>query len=83
MALGSTQPLTELSIRNFPAGKGRTTRKAENLTTPSVYQLSRKCGSLDVLQFCGIPWPLTGMALAFYLISYFHFVHYSKIYSCD
>jgi hypothetical protein len=32
MALGSTQLLTEMSTRNFPEGKGRPARKAENLT---------------------------------------------------
>jgi hypothetical protein len=32
MALGSTQPLTEMSIRNHPGGKGRPARKADNLT---------------------------------------------------
>jgi hypothetical protein len=32
MALGSTQPLTEMSTRNFPGGKGRPARKADNLT---------------------------------------------------
>jgi hypothetical protein len=32
MALGSTQPLTEISTRNFPWGKGRSARKADNLT---------------------------------------------------
>jgi hypothetical protein len=32
MALGSTQPLTEMSTRNLPGDKGRPTRKAENLT---------------------------------------------------
>jgi hypothetical protein len=33
MALGSTQPLTEMSPRNRPAGvKVRPARKAENLT---------------------------------------------------
>jgi hypothetical protein len=31
MALGSTQPLTEMSTRNLPGGKGRSARKA-NLT---------------------------------------------------
>jgi hypothetical protein len=31
MALGSTQPLTEMSTRNLPAGKGRPARKANNL----------------------------------------------------
>jgi hypothetical protein len=29
MALGSTQPLTEMSSRNIPGGKGRSARKAD------------------------------------------------------
>jgi hypothetical protein len=32
MALGSTQPLTEMSTRNLPEGKERPARKADNLT---------------------------------------------------
>jgi hypothetical protein len=32
MALGSTQPLTEMSTRNLPGGKGRPARKADNPT---------------------------------------------------
>jgi hypothetical protein len=32
MALGPTQPLTEMSTRNLPGGKGRQARKADNLT---------------------------------------------------
>jgi hypothetical protein len=32
MALGSTQPLIETSTRNFPDGKERPARKADNLT---------------------------------------------------
>jgi hypothetical protein len=28
----STQPLTEMSTRNIPGGKGRPARKADNLT---------------------------------------------------
>jgi hypothetical protein len=31
MALGSTQPLTEMSTKNFPGGKGGPGRKADNL----------------------------------------------------
>jgi hypothetical protein len=31
MALGSTQPLTEMSTRNLPGGKKRLARKADNL----------------------------------------------------
>jgi hypothetical protein len=32
MALGSTQPLTEMSTRNLPGGKKRPARKVDNLT---------------------------------------------------
>jgi hypothetical protein len=31
----SAQPLTEISTTNFPGGKGRAARKAENLTAIS------------------------------------------------
>jgi hypothetical protein len=31
MALGSTQPLTEMSTRNLPGGKGRPAGEADNL----------------------------------------------------
>jgi hypothetical protein len=32
MALGLTQPLTEMSTRNIPGSKGRPAHRAENLT---------------------------------------------------
>jgi hypothetical protein len=32
MAVGSTKPLTEMSTRNLPRGKGRPAREADNLT---------------------------------------------------
>jgi hypothetical protein len=32
MALGSTQPVTEMSARKLPGGKGRPARKGDNLT---------------------------------------------------
>jgi hypothetical protein len=42
MALGSTQPLTEISTRNLPGGKGQPARKADDLTDiwePIVYNM--------------------------------------------
>jgi hypothetical protein len=33
MVLGSTQPLTEMSIKKVPGGKELPARKADNLTT--------------------------------------------------
>jgi hypothetical protein len=32
MAMGSTQPLTDMNTRKLPGGKGRPARKADNLT---------------------------------------------------
>jgi hypothetical protein len=37
MALGSSQPLTEMSTRDLPVGKGRPARKADNLT--AIYEI--------------------------------------------
>jgi hypothetical protein len=43
MTLWSTQPLTEMSTRNVPGGKGRPQRKADKLTAisePIVYKMA-------------------------------------------
>jgi hypothetical protein len=42
MALGSTQPLTEMSTRNLPGGKGQPACKADSLTAicePIVWKM--------------------------------------------
>jgi hypothetical protein len=38
MAQGLTQPLTEMSTRNFPGGKKRPARRTENLA--AIYDLN-------------------------------------------
>jgi hypothetical protein len=42
---GSTQPLTELSTRNLPGGKGRPARKADNLTAIYEPTVKKMCES--------------------------------------
>jgi hypothetical protein len=64
MALGSTRPLTEMSIRNLSGGKGRSARKAD--LTSTVNRLHRKYVSLDVWQH-GPPRPVTRIALYLFI----------------
>jgi hypothetical protein len=65
MALESTQPLTEISTRDLPGGKGRPARKA-NFIAICDEPMSRNFGNFDVLQPYGPSRHVTGLALLFF-----------------
>jgi hypothetical protein len=60
VTFGSIEPLTEMSTRNLPGGRGLPALKAENLTA-----ICEPIGSLDISQPYGPSWPVTGIVLPF------------------
>jgi hypothetical protein len=68
MALRPTHPLTEMSTRNLPGGKGWPARKADNLTVICEPTIKRKYGNLDASRPYGSSQPVTGIPLPFFTL---------------
>jgi hypothetical protein len=78
MALGSTQPLTEMSTRNIPPGVEGAWSVRLTTLPPSVSRLSKNCGSLDISQPCGPPQPFTGTVTFIPHVSISRHVHITR-----
>jgi hypothetical protein len=76
MALGLTQPLTEMSTRKYFWGVESGRRISLTASPPTVSRLSRQCGIFNILKPYRPPRPVTGVALlSFYFIFNFGFYH--------
>jgi hypothetical protein len=69
MVLGSTQTLTEMSIRNLSGGKGRSARKADNLTAICERICLKHVGASTSHNPIGLHSPVTRIALPFIFTS--------------
>jgi hypothetical protein len=71
MALGYTQPLTDMSTRSreimFLGSRALSARKADNLTA-ICEQMSKQCEILNISQTYEPPRPVMGIALPLLLI---------------
>jgi hypothetical protein len=74
MALGSTQPLTEMSTRNVSWGQRRPVLRADNLHVPNVL----KSGSLNLLEPSGPVQACNGISLPLPL--YFILRHHTELF---
>jgi hypothetical protein len=70
--LGSAQPLTELSTKNLPEGKGRQVHEGDKFTK-ICEPISTKCGSLDITKPYGPLRPVRGTALLSFTASNYKF----------
>jgi hypothetical protein len=59
MTLGSTQPLTEMSTRNLPGGKGRPARKADIIAICGQF-VQKNVGASTPLNFMSLHGLLQG-----------------------
>jgi len=66
MALGSTQPLTEVSTRSISWGQKRSVRKADNLSPSCAFVT--KSGNLNFPEHSGPVQACSGTALPLYII---------------
>jgi hypothetical protein len=66
MALGLTETLTEISIRNSFWGERWGRRVRLTTSPPSVSQLCKISGIFEVSQTYGPPLPVVGTALLFF-----------------